>query len=161
MYVLKCYRLYHVLPVCRLFPIKKTKKKNSYIYFITMACAVLSLSSFLFSLIMHFQLELVSQELNTFEIHYISTSKSLIHLITDSIKKYCVLFFCQLNSMCCLIFFSISIKDICGIIVVYISLEFAVYIQWLTTHTSTCMWDDLFPCNFFFFFFFHAIFFFF
>ena len=55
-----------------------------------MACAVLSLSSFLFSLIMHFQFELVSQELNTFEIHYISTSKSLIHLITDSIKKYCI-----------------------------------------------------------------------
>ena len=47
-----------------------TKKKNSYMYsrplyinFVTMACAVLSLSSFLFSLIMHFQLELVSQEL--------------------------------------------------------------------------------------------------
>ena len=55
-----------------------------------MACAVLSPSSFLFYLMMHFQLELVSQELNTFEIHYISTSKSLIHLITDSIKKYCI-----------------------------------------------------------------------
>ena len=43
--------------------VQLTKKKNSYIYFITMVCAVLSLSSFLFSLIMHFQLELVSQEL--------------------------------------------------------------------------------------------------
>ena len=70
--------------------VQLTKKKNSYIYFITMACAVLSLPSFLFSLIMHFQLELVSQELNTFEIHYISTSKYLIHLITDDIKKYCI-----------------------------------------------------------------------
>jgi hypothetical protein len=27
---------------------------------------------------------------NTFEIHSISTSKSLIHLITDGIKKYCI-----------------------------------------------------------------------
>ena len=69
--------------------VQLTKKKNSYIYFITMVCAVLSLSSFLFSLIMHFQLELVSRT-NTFEIHSISTSKSLIHLITDSIKKYCI-----------------------------------------------------------------------
>jgi hypothetical protein len=43
--------------------VQLTKKKNSYIYFITMVCAVLCLSSFLFSLIMHFQLELVSQEL--------------------------------------------------------------------------------------------------
>ena len=27
---------------------------------------------------------------NTFEIHSISTSKSLIHLIIDDIKKYCI-----------------------------------------------------------------------
>jgi hypothetical protein len=73
---------------------------------------------------------------NTFEIHSISTSKSLIHLIIDDIKNYYIfgtivpllnvkpnwkkvnctnhgnevyvgiLFFCQLNNMCSLIFFS-------------------------------------------------------
>ena len=40
-----------------------TCSRPLYIYFISMVCVVLSLSSFLFSLIMHFQLELVSQEL--------------------------------------------------------------------------------------------------
>ena len=46
-----------------------------------MDCAVLSLA---FSITTSFS------RTNTFEIHSISTSKSLIHLITDDIKEYCI-----------------------------------------------------------------------
>jgi hypothetical protein len=53
------------------------KKKNSYIYFITMICAAFSIKTSF-------------SRTNTFEIHSISTSKSLIHLIIDDIKKYCI-----------------------------------------------------------------------
>ena len=57
--------------------VQLTKNKNSYIYFITMICAAFSIrTSF--------------SRTNTFEIHSISTSKSLIHLITDDIKNYCI-----------------------------------------------------------------------
>ena len=52
-----------------------------YIYFITMVCAVLSLA---------FSIRTSFSRTNTFEIHSISTSKSLIHLITDDIKNYCI-----------------------------------------------------------------------
>jgi hypothetical protein len=53
------------------------KKKNSYIYFITMICATFSIKTSF-------------SRTNTFEIHSISTSKSLIHLIIDDIKNYCI-----------------------------------------------------------------------
>jgi small neutral amino acid transporter SnatA (MarC family) len=56
-----------------------------------------------------------------------------------------VLFFVN-RTICAVWYFSAnSIKIMCGIIVVYVSLEFAVYIQWKTTRTSTCMREDLFP----------------
>jgi hypothetical protein len=73
------------------------KKKNSYTYshplyinFITMACCRFK-SFILFILLDHaFSIRTSLSRTNTFEIHSISTSKSLIHLITDSIKKYCI-----------------------------------------------------------------------
>jgi hypothetical protein len=40
---------------------------------------------------MHFQLVTSFSGINTFEIHSISTSKSLIHLIIDDIKYYYIL----------------------------------------------------------------------
>jgi hypothetical protein len=57
--------------------VQLTKKKNSYIYFITMICAAFSIKTSF-------------SRTNTFEIHSISTSKYLIHLITDDIKNYCI-----------------------------------------------------------------------
>ena len=63
-----------------------TCSRPLYIYFIFMVCAVLSL--ILFILLDHaFSIRTSFSRTNTFEIHSISTSKSLIHLITDGIKK--------------------------------------------------------------------------
>jgi len=57
---------------------------------ITLVCAVLSLS-ILFILLDHaFSIRTSFSRTNTFEIHSISTSKYLIHLITDDIKNYCI-----------------------------------------------------------------------
>ena len=61
-----------------------------YINFITMICAVFK-SFILFILLDHaFSIRTSFSRTNTFEIHSISTSKYLIHLITDDIKYYCI-----------------------------------------------------------------------
>ena len=57
-----------------------------YINFITMACCRFK-SLILFILLDHaFSIRTSFSRINTFEIHSISTSKSLIHLIIDDIK---------------------------------------------------------------------------
>ena len=61
------YQTTHIVQLTKKEKKKKrtpTRSRPLYIIFIIMICAVLSLSSFLFSLMMHFQLELDFQELS-------------------------------------------------------------------------------------------------